>query len=192
MNSVKAFQRTAIFISGHGSCLQALLEMSEFQNISVVITNKRNALGVLKAKRFGVEVIYINSTNSFTDINEILRKKRIQKIFLAGFMKILPDTFLQEWKNHIFNIHPSLLPAFKGLNAFENSYLSGSDLGVTLHHVVEDMDSGEIVLQKKIVFSNSENPQVLPKDLALRYLQASEQHILREYSQKGSSLCLRF
>lgn len=200
MSFVSGFQRVAVFISGGGSCLQTLLDLPEFQNISLVVTNQKNILGELKARRCGVEVVYMttqskslhhtqkNASMSFDQLHQILKKKRIQKVFLAGFMKIIPESFLELWKNQIFNIHPSLLPQFKGLNAFEKAFDAHSDIGATIHHVIPEMDAGEIVLQMK----SSKAQQGLNRNDSNLFLRRSEQHLIREYSQKGSILCIRF
>jgi len=192
LSFVSGFQRTAVFISGGGSCLQTILDISEFQNVSLVIVNKRHTLGKLKAKRFGIEVILMSSKvdpqMNFDHIHQILKQRRIQKIFLAGFMKIIPESFLSLWKDHIFNIHPSLLPQFKGLHAFESAFDTDSDIGVTIHHVIPQMDAGEIVLQmvssKAKVGASKSDSELL--------LRRTEQHLIREYSYKGSTLCTRF
>lgn len=188
MNFVNGFQRTAVFISGGGSCLQTLLDLSEFQNISLVITNKKSALGTLRARRFGVEVLVMNSQMNFEQIHQILKTKRIQKIFLAGFMKIIPESFLSLWTDRIFNIHPSLLPQFKGLHGFETAYESNADIGVTIHHVTSEMDAGEIVLQQ-VASKANEN---FTKSDAQMFLRRTEQSLVREFTYKGSVLCTRF
>ena len=192
MSFVSGFQRSAVFISGGGSCLQAMLDLSEFQNVSLVIVNKRHTLGEIKARRFGVEVLLINPKlnpqPAFDQIHQILKQRRIQKIFLAGFMKIIPESFLSLWKDHVFNVHPSLLPQFKGLHAFEAAFDIGSDIGVTIHHVIPAMDAGEIVLQ--MVSSEAKNGA--SKSDSQLLLRRTEQHLIREYSYKGSTLCTRF
>lgn len=188
MSFVKGFQRTAVFISGSGSCLQALLELSEFQNISLIITNKKSAQGILRAKRFGVEVLVLNSQMNFDQVHQILKMKRIQKIFLAGFMKIIPESFLSLWTNQIFNIHPSLLPKFKGLHGFESAFDSNSDTGVSIHHVTPEMDAGEVVLQQV----SSKGNGGLQKHDAQLLLRRTEQNLVREFTYKGSVLCTRF
>lgn len=188
MSFVNGFQRTVVFISGSGSCLQTLLDLSEFQNISLVITNKKSALGVLRARRFGVEVLVMNSQMNFDQIHQILKMKGIQKIFLAGFMKIIPESFLSLWTSHIFNIHPSLLPQFKGLHAFESAFETNKDIGVTIHHVTSEMDGGEIVLQQV----SSKANEKLTKSESQVLLRRTEQSLVREFIYKGSILCTRF
>lgn len=75
--------------------------------------------------------------------------QKIDKIFLLGFMRLLPASFLQKWQGRIFNLHPSLLPLYPGKNAIEKSYEAGDAMGVSIHHVITEMDAGRVVLQKK-------------------------------------------
>lgn len=170
--------RTAVFISGGGSTLQALLECAHQNSISLVISNRKNALGLLKAKRFGIPVILIGKDSSFEDLSCQLRAHNIGRVVLAGFMKLLPADFVNQWKNKIVNIHPSLLPQFPGLNAIENNWVSKSSMGVTIHFVDEQMDSGNQILQ--MVSLN----QYLSFDEASLFLRRTEQHVLRELSMR--------
>ncbi len=186
LSFVSNFQRTAVFISGQGSCLQAFLESAEFQNIKLVITNKKNTYGELKAKRFGIKVLWMDKATSFADVDQVLKNLKIQKIFLAGFMKIIPADFINSWTNHIFNIHPSLLPDFKGLQAFERAFEQKAKLGASIHHVVSEMDAGKIVLQQQICVNTSDINE------AHFFLRLSEQHLIREFVYKGAELCTRF
>lgn len=188
LSFVKSFQRVAVLISGTGSCLQSLLELAEYQDVRVVITNKKNIFGALKARRFGVEVIFIESKNFFAEIDLVLTDRRIEKIFLAGFMKIVPSDFLNKWDGRIFNIHPSLLPDFKGLHAFEASYRAKANMGATIHHVIPLMDAGPIVLQKKSL----DYKETVTQQESEIYLRATEQHIVRELGYKGLNLCQKF
>ncbi|MGZ3692212.1 MAG: formyltransferase family protein, partial [Pseudobdellovibrio sp.] len=110
-------ENIAVFISGGGSTLQALLEMQHQFNVALVISNKKSAEGLKKAKRFGKPVFVMNKDTSFDSIEELLTQYNISGIFLAGFMKILPEEFVNRWKNKILNIHPSLLPHYKGLHS---------------------------------------------------------------------------
>ncbi len=173
--------KTAVFISGGGSTLQALLEMQEFINVALVITNRKKALGALKAKRFGVPVLCMDKQMSFDQLHEVLVEKKIKQIFLAGFMKIVPEIFIENWQGRIFNIHPSLLPAYKGLEAFERSFADGAECGVTIHHVVAEMDAGEKIWQQKI---SPYSLKYSSTDAAL-LLRKTEQNLLREFSLRA-------
>ncbi len=164
-------QNIAVFISGGGSTLQALLEMQHQFNVALVISNKKSAQGLKKAKRFGKPIFIMNKETSFTEINSLLEQHNISGIFLAGFMKILPETFVNQWKERIFNIHPSLLPHYKGLNSAEKSWNDNFNMGVSIHHVTAEMDEGELLL-------NLAEAEIL--------LRRTEQHLLREMTYRNA------
>ena len=173
--------RHAVFISGGGSTLQALLEMQHQINISLVVTNKKQALGVLKAKRFGKTILHFNKEMAFEKLNQTLKLNKIDCIILAGFLKILPESFVKQWENKIINIHPSLLPLYPGLYSAEKSWEDNNDMGVSLHKVITEMDAGEIILQQKCL----KNPKSLQQQEALYFLRRTEQFLLREIAMRG-------
>lgn len=147
--------RTAVFISGRGSNLQALLD-KEGCNIRLVVSNKRKAPGVLKAKRAGVLVKAFVPVR-FEDLTSLLKQMQIQKIVLLGFMKILPADFVEAWAGRIVNLHPSLLPLFPGLDSIEKSYQEKAPMGVSLHTVIPAMDEGPL-LNQSCVYSENNKP----------------------------------
>ena len=169
-------QNIAVFISGGGSTLQALLEMQHQFNVALVVSNKKSAYGLKKAKRFGKTLFTMNKDTSFGVIDDLLEQHNISGIFLAGFMKMLPTEFVNKWKSHIINIHPSLLPHYKGLNSAEKSWADNFDMGVSIHHVIPEMDEGELLLQK----ISLKNPQQVGLAEAEILLRRTEQHLLRE------------
>ncbi|MEQ1722544.1 MAG: formyltransferase family protein [Pseudobdellovibrio sp.] len=173
--------RHAVFISGGGSTLQALLEMQHQINISLVVTNKKDALGALKAKRFGKTILHFNKDMSFEKLNHTLKLHNIDFIILAGFLKILPETFVNEWENKIINIHPSLLPLYPGLHSAEKNWEDNNDMGVTIHKVITEMDAGKIIIQQKCLT----NPKSLAQQEALFFLRRTEQFLLREIAVRG-------
>lgn len=167
----------AVFISGAGSTLQALLEMQHHICISLVVVNKKKSLGLLKAKRFGKNICFFdNSQMTYNDLNLILKKHNIDFIILAGYMKILPKSFTDIWVNKIINIHPSLLPSYPGLKSIEKSWLDNSKMGVSLHQVTDKMDEGAIILQQCAI----ENPQTYVLSEADLFMRRTEQFLLRE------------
>ena len=111
-------------------------------NVNLIVTNKKNAVGALKARRFGKPVFHFTQQHSYSQLTEILKKNRINGIMLAGYMKLLPPDFIEEWKSQILNIHPSLLPLYPGLGSAEKSWLDNSTMGVTIHKVIAEMDAG--------------------------------------------------
>ncbi|MBC7419313.1 MAG: hypothetical protein H7328_01175 [Bdellovibrio sp.] len=178
LSGIRKPARVAVFISGGGSTLQALLEMHHQFDIKLIICNRKKALGALKAKRFGKTIFYQSSQTIFAEIEEILKVNRIEKIVLAGYMKILPESFVKKWSGKIINIHPSLLPAYPGLESAERSWTDLKPMGVSLHTVIPAIDAGPIFLQQTSSFAEEK------LDLAnsLIWLRRTEQHLLRELS----------
>ncbi len=151
---------TAVFISGRGSNLKSLIKYSKSKysliKIKLVVSNTINAKGLIYAKKSKIKY-YINNYKNISvsekQIFKQLSKFKIDLICLAGFMKILSEKFIKKFNKPILNIHPSLLPKYKGLNTHErvlknNEKYSGS----TVHFVTPKLDSGKIILQKKSKF----------------------------------------
>ena len=150
--------KTAVFISGRGSNLKNLIKFSKFKKspikIDLVISNNRNSKGLLYALQNKIEKKIINFNNINKDekkVLKILSKKKIKLICLAGFMKILPKNFIKKFRGKIINIHPSLLPKYKGLNTHKRALKNNENYsGCTVHYVTSKLDSGKIILQKKV------------------------------------------
>ena len=177
-------KNVAVFISGNGSTLQALLELQSQFFIKLVVTNKKNALGCLKAKRFGVSSLFFSRLDSFQNLTYKLQEKKIDCLFLAGFMRILPPEFVQAWHGQIFNIHPSLLPQYPGLDAVENSFQNKDQMGATIHEVTDELDQGKKVLQLNAMDRRVSSTILLPE--AFHFLRRTEQHLLREFVLRKS------
>jgi phosphoribosylglycinamide formyltransferase-1 len=155
--------RHAIFISGRGSNAQNLFDHLGL-DFSLVYTNKKNAYGVQRSRRSGIPVWfsedgYIWKFDSsekhikigpLTDFVFLLQRAKIKNIYLMGYMRIISPEICKIWKGKIFNIHPSLLPSFKGLNAIESSFAQKQPMGVTVHHVTEGVDEGQIIKQETV------------------------------------------
>lgn len=169
--------RTALFISGGGSTLQALLELQHLIDITLVVSNKKTARGLKKAQRFGRPVISFESKIDFAQIDKILKQHKIEKIFLVGFMKILPEDFVVRWAGRILNIHPSLLPVYPGLSAAEKSWKDRVQMGATVHLVTAQIDAGEIIDQQ---VSLPEVNESTSWEEAHLFLRRTEQSLLRE------------
>ena len=155
-------KNACVFISGSGTNLNALIKSSrEYNfpiNVKLIVSNKKSAPGLNYAKKFVIPFKTINTKDSLYEtkiLNEI-KKRKISLICLAGYMKILSKEFLKEYKGKIINIHPSLLPKFKGTNTFKR-ILSNKEKtsGCTSHFVSEKLDSGKIILKKKINMTKS-------------------------------------
>lgn len=156
--------RWCVFISGRGSNLAASLEgmrESGAHEIELVVSSAANAAGLAKAKRAGVPVLIAPKTPSgkidWDELNVELKRRRIDMIFLLGFMKIVPAKFTDQWANRIVNLHPSLLPAYPGLNSIERAFTAGSELGASLHLVVPEVDAGRVLKQRRSLEATSGN-----------------------------------
>ena len=155
--------KTAVFISGTGSNLKNLIVHSKKKNskfiIDLIISNNLGARGLNYAKQFNINKKIINFSNPKKAekivLNE-LKKKKIELVCLAGFMKILSKNFIKKFEGKIINIHPSLLPKYKGLNTHRRVLINSEKYsGCTVHYVNSELDSGKIILQKKVkVFKN--------------------------------------
>ena len=162
---------TAVFISGRGSNLKSLYNFSKKKispiKIILVFSNNKNAAGLKYAKEKNLHSIYLSDKKiKILEIKllKILNKKKIKLICLAGYMKILSYNFIKKFKGKIINIHPSLLPKYKGLNT-HNRVLQNNEpfTGCTVHFVNNKLDSGKIILQKKIRVLRNDSIKKLSK-----------------------------
>ena len=164
---------TAIFISGSGSNLNSIIKNSLKKNfpikISLVISNNKNAYGINYAKNNKIKFKIINSKKMINFENKtliILKKNNIKLICLAGFMKVLSDKFIKDFKYKILNIHPSLLPKYKGLNTHKRVLKNKEKFsGCTVHYVTNKLDSGRVILQKKVRIIKVDNEKTLRKKI---------------------------
>ena len=164
---------TAVFISGSGSNLNSIIKNSLKKNfpikISLVISNNKNAPGINYAKNNKIKFKIINSKKMINFENKtliILKKNNIKLICLAGFMKILSDKFIKDFKYKILNIHPSLLPKYKGLNTHKRVLKNKEKFsGCTVHYVTNKLDSGRVILQKKVRIIKADNEKTLRKKI---------------------------
>lgn len=163
-------KNSCVFISGAGTNLKALIQSSRSYNfpinIKLVVSNKKNALGIKFAKRYSVPFKIVNTKNTLFE-NELIKEmneRKISLICLAGYMKILSKNFINNYKGKIINIHPSLLPKYKGINTFSR-ILEGKEkkAGCTVHFVNEKLDSGKIILKKSFEITGDENVEILKK-----------------------------
>ena len=165
--------RTAVFISGTGTNLKSLIQFSRTAkspiSIDFVISNNSKAKGLNYAKKFKIKKKILNFKNkklSEKKLLSILNINNIHMICLAGFMKILSGNFIKKFKGNILNIHPSLLPKYKGLNTHERVLNNKEKYsGCTVHFVNSKLDSGKIILQKKVKISKKETKASLAKKI---------------------------
>ncbi len=153
--------KIAVFCSGNGSNFETLVKANRKGvfpgEISLMVADKKQIFAIKRAEKLKIPVLYVNpkAFNSEKDYEKVLIKElktwRIEWILLAGFMRILSPFFVSKFKNRIVNIHPSLLPAFKGAHAIADAYNYGVVVtGVTIHLVDNGVDSGPIVLQEAL------------------------------------------
>ena len=161
--------KTAVFISGTGSNLLSLIKFSKLKkspiSINIVISNNAKSKGLNYSKQFRIKKkIYNFKIRNLAEKKILLELKRneIDLICLAGFMKILSKNFIDNFKGKILNIHPSLLPKFKGLNTHERALRNKENFsGCTVHYVNSKLDSGKVILQKKVKINKNETSKTL-------------------------------
>ena len=163
--------KTAVFISGAGSNFKNLIKFSKIKktpiSINLVISNFNKANGLKYADQFNIKQKIFNFNdikNTERKILTLLKNDKINLICLAGFMKILSRNFIKKFDGKIINIHPSLLPKYKGLNTHRRAIANKDKFaGCTVHYVTEKLDSGRIILQKKIKVASKDNSVSLAK-----------------------------
>ena len=164
--------KTGVLISGSGTNLQALIDAcasSDFPaEIVLVISNRADAGGLARAKRAGIPTKVIPhkeypSREAFdTAVDTALRGGGVEFVCLAGFMRLLTPGFVNQWHDQLVNVHPSLLPAFKGIDAVEQALAAGvSRTGCTVHFVRPEMDTGPILLQMEVPIEAGDSSEVL-------------------------------
>mgnify|MGYP001487180878 CR=1 FL=1 len=161
-------KKTCIFISGYGSNLKYLISNSRSENfpikISLVVSDNKNAKGIFHAKKNSIPYLIINTNkrNFENTILKELKKYKISFICLAGYMKIISKKFIKKFGKKIVNIHPSLLPKFKGLNTYSRVLQHKERItGCTVHYVSEKLDSGKIIVQKSFYINSNDNEETL-------------------------------
>ncbi len=163
--------KVAVFISGRGTNLKSLYYFSKKKNskfqICIVISNKKYAKGLFFAKKNKIKSKIFTFKNRLKDelkVLKTLKRKNIKIICLAGFMKILSREFIKRFKGKIINIHPSLLPKYKGLNTHDRVIKNKEKYsGCTVHYVTSKLDSGKIILQKKVKIFKNDSAKSLQK-----------------------------
>tara|TARA_B100000886_G_scaffold219418_1_gene152383 strand:- start:124 stop:678 length:555 start_codon:yes stop_codon:yes gene_type:complete len=163
-------KNTCIFISGQGSNLKNLIARSRDNSfpikIKLVISDNNKAFGLNYAKKFQIPYILINTKlkNYENRVFYFLKKYKISFICLAGFMKIFSSTLINNYQGKIINIHPSLLPKFKGLNTFSRMLKNKEkNAGCTVHYVNKKLDSGNTIVQKKFTINSEDDEKILKK-----------------------------
>jgi phosphoribosylglycinamide formyltransferase-1 len=166
-------KRVAVLISGRGSNMAALIEAAKAADypaeIALVLSNRPDAAGLVTAKANGIETAVLDHSKFGKDraafehaMQDVLERHRIEIVCLAGFMRLLTPWFVERWQDRMLNIHPALLPAFKGLDTHKRALEAGVKLhGATVHFVVPDMDSGPIVAQGALAVRDDDTEESL-------------------------------
>ncbi len=168
--------KTAVFISGTGSNLKSLIKFSKKKvspiSVDLIISNNPKAIGLNYGKIYKIKNKIFNFKNKkIAEKNLLLelKKNKIEMICLAGFMRILSKNFIKKFKGKILNIHPSLLPKYKGLNTHQRALNNKEKYsGCTVHFVNSKLDSGKIILQKKIKINKYETANSLSKKILVQ------------------------
>jgi phosphoribosylglycinamide formyltransferase 1 len=166
-------KRVAILISGRGSNMTALIEAARADDfpaeIVLVVSNRPDAAGLDRARAFGIptavidHIVFGRARAAFEHaLDQKLRDQAIDLVCLAGFMRLLTPWFVDRWSGRMLNIHPSLLPQFKGLDTHRRALEAGAERhGATVHFVVSEMDAGPIVVQGSVVVRTDDTEQTL-------------------------------
>ena len=168
--------RTAVLISGRGSNMVALTKAAQDNDypaeVTLVISNIPDAAGLEKAKDLGVKAIAIDhkefaSRRKFEiALDEALKDAQIELVCCAGFMRVLTPWFVNRWENRLLNIHPSLLPKYKGLNTHQRALDAGDKQhGCTVHYVTAELDGGDAIVQDTIDIQANDNAETLAQRL---------------------------
>jgi len=178
-------KKACVFISGSGTNLKALLKSSrEYNfpiNISYIISNTKNAKGLKLAKLYKIPfgVVNLNKIINLETFLKELHKKNISIICLAGYMRILNKKFINRFSKKIINIHPSLLPKYKGLDTFNRVLKNKEKLtGCTVHYVNKKLDSGKTILKKKVFIELSDNEKTLKAKVQAKEYRAFSESII--------------
>jgi phosphoribosylglycinamide formyltransferase 1 len=192
-------KRVAVLISGRGSNMAALIEAAKTDDypaeIALVVSNRADAAGLAHARSQGVATALIDHRKFGEDreaferaLDEILRANRIEIVCLAGFMRVLTPWFVARWNGRLLNIHPALLPHFKGLDTHRRAIAAGAKRhGATVHFVVAEIDAGPIIAQEAIEVRHDDTEAALTE----RVLEVEHRlypHALREVAEGRAKL----
>ncbi len=169
-------KRIAVFASGFGSNLQALIDYIKGNGLNgdivLVFSNNKDAYALNRARKNKIKAVFMDSSGYNTrkqydtKIIELLEDEKIDLVVLAGYMFLLSHEFVRKFKNKILNIHPALLPSFKGTHGIKDAYEYGVKVtGVTVHFVDEGLDSGPIIIQQSVDIDQNESVEELEEKI---------------------------
>ncbi len=168
-------KRVAVLISGRGSNMAALIAAAKDKNypaeIVLVVSNVPDAGGLLRAREAGIATATVDHTQFGKDraafehaLQAVLVEHRVEIVCLAGFMRLLTADFVDKWPERLLNIHPALLPAFKGLDTHRRALDAGAKMhGATVHFVVPEMDAGPIIVQDAVAVAPDDTEETLAR-----------------------------
>ena len=194
-----AKKRVAVLISGRGSNMASLIDAAKDDSypaeIALVVSNRPDAAGLAHARSQGIETAVVDHTHYGKDretfervLQDALRAHRIDIVCLAGFMRLFTPWFVGQWQGRMLNIHPALLPAFKGLHTHKRALAAGVKThGATVHFVSPETDSGPIVAQAEVPVLDGDTPETL----AARVLEAEHRIYPQALRQVASELAGR-
>ena len=182
--------KTAVFISGTGSNLKSLIKFSKTKkspiSINLIISNNSKAKGLElgKINKIKKKIFDFKKKHKIENqILSVLKEHEIKIVCLAGFMKILPRNFIVKFRGKILNIHPSLLPKYKGLNTHQRALNNNEKYsGCTVHFVSSKLDSGRIILQKKVKITKNETKDTLAKKVLVQEHKLYPKAILKVFN----------
>jgi phosphoribosylglycinamide formyltransferase-1 len=169
-------KRIAVFASGYGSNLQALIDFSKNVDLSgeivLVFSDKSSAFALKRAQNHGIKAVFLDPAQFKTrgefdeKIAGILEEEKIDLVVLAGYMLLIGQNIVKKFKNRIINIHPALLPSFKGTHGIKDAFNYGVKVtGVTVHFVDEGLDSGPIIMQQAVDVSEEDSSETLEEKI---------------------------
>lgn len=188
----KLLSNIVVLISGNGSNLQSIIDNADDIGVKIacVISNKIDAFGLERAQKSGIQTLIIQHQTHLTrkafdkKLAKAIQQFKPKLIILAGFMRILSADFIKEFEGKILNIHPALLPKFKGLNTHQRAIDAGeTHAGASVHFVTNELDSGAIIMQKSVLISPNDNAQTLAKKVL------KQEHILYPLAIKKALQC---
>ena len=162
----------AVFCSGNGTNLQAIIDSREKghikADIKLVVSDAPDCYALIRAKNSGIRTLAVERNNFKTkkdfetEILKALKKENIDLVVLAGYMRMLSGDFICAYENKILNVHPALLPSFKGAHGIKDAFEYGVKItGVTVHFVTKDMDAGPIILQSSVKVTEDDTEETL-------------------------------
>ena len=186
-------RRWGVLISGRGSTLSSLLDARDSIDLRLVVSSTPKAYGLLRAKRGGVptEITPFQpgiKKIDYAALDRLLKAKGITHVFLAGFMKVVPESFVRAWQGRMVNLHPSLLPAYPGLNSIARAHEEKAEIGLTVHEVNEEVDAGKIICQRRCL--NQAEVRGYSLAAAEFLVHVDEQRIIRQVAAKYAPVAL--